>query len=282
MFDDLHPYATGYIKMADVWYAKYNEVFSTAAANNAPDITAPVTQSDAEGDTASLQIVASDLDVEAITYAAYNLPAGLSIGSSTGLISGTIDVSASNGSPYAVEVVVADGNLCGSSSVSFTWNVSGVNFPPEIVQPDDQNDAEGDSVSLQITATDPNGDDLAYSAEDLPAGLSIDQDGLISGDISYLGSSGSPYPVRVTVEDDGSPTESDFVDFTWTVANTNGPPIISPINDQEDWEGTAIDPSLVVNALDPDGDAVQFQAVNQPPGLRIYADSGEISGTIAY
>ncbi|MGB7093555.1 MAG: putative Ig domain-containing protein, partial [Anaerolineales bacterium] len=125
-------------------------------------------------------------------------------------------------------------------------------------------------------------DNLTYSATGLPGGLSIDQSGLISGEINYLASNGLPYSVKVTVVDDGIPAESDFVDFTWTVTNKNGPPIISPVSDQEDWEGTTINPPLVVNALDPDGDGFQFQAANLPPGLQIDADSGEISGTIAY
>ena len=282
MIDYLHPYATGYTKMANTWFTRYNQVIGAAPVNTAPNITNPGTQSDAEGSPASLQIVASDPDAEAITYAAYNLPPGLSINSS-GLISGTISASASNNSPYAVKVVVADGNICGNSSVSFTWNVSGVNYPPEIDKPvPNQNDDEGDSVSLQITADDPNLDDLTYSTTNLPSGLSINQSGLISGQISHYASGESPYAVRVTVEDDGNPALSDYVDFTWTVHNKNGPPVISPISDQDDWEGTTINPPLEINAVDPDGDNYLLEANNLPPGLGINAFSGDITGTIAF
>ncbi len=86
----------------------------------------------------------------------------------------------------------------------------------------------------------------------------------------------------MTVEDDGNPALSDYVDFTWTVHNKNGPPIISPISDQDDWEGTTIDPPLEINAVDPDGDNYLLEANNLPPGLSINAFSGDITGTIAF
>ena len=114
MIDNLHPYATGYTKMAAVWFAKYDDVFGAAGSNAAPNVTNPGTRSSTEGDTVSLQISASDPDMESITYTAYNLPSGLNINPATGLISGTIGSSASSGSPYGVDIVVADGNLCGA------------------------------------------------------------------------------------------------------------------------------------------------------------------------
>jgi hypothetical protein len=275
MIDSLHPYATGYTKMAGEWFTRYDEVIGAAPANNAPNITNPGTKSGAEGSSASLQIVASDPD--GVTYAAYNLPPGLSI-NSTGLISGTISASASNGSPYAVEVVVADGKICGSSSVSFTWNVSEVNFPPEIDQPDDQNDFEGDSVSLQITATDPNGDDLSYSATNLPDGLSINQNGLISGEISYFAANGSPYSVTVTVDDGkAEPIEASF---TWTVNDVvTDVPIVTNPGDQRNKVGEII--SLQIVASDPEGDEISFVGEYLPPNLVINLATGEITGEIA-
>lgn len=68
-------------------------------------------------------------------------------------------------------------------------------------------------MSLQIVASDPDGDTLSYSATSLPPGLSINPaTGLITGTLSYT-SSGS-YNVTVSVSD-GSLSAN--TNFTWTV-----------------------------------------------------------------
>jgi hypothetical protein len=82
MLEDLiHPYATGYTKMASVWKAKFDEIYATCDSNNRPpDVTEPVTQNNAEGDSSvSLPIEADDPDGDTIYYSAANLPEGLSI-----------------------------------------------------------------------------------------------------------------------------------------------------------------------------------------------------------
>ena len=58
-------------------------------------------RTDAEGDLISLDAGATDLDGDTLTYAATGLPAGLSIDTASGLISGTIALNAAAGSPYS-------------------------------------------------------------------------------------------------------------------------------------------------------------------------------------
>jgi len=73
-------------------------------------------------------------------------------------------------------------------------------------------------VNLQLTAVDPDGDPLTYSASGLPAGLSIDPGtGLISGTLG-AGSAGT-YTVTVVASDGVGLTSQTF---TWTI--TNGGP----------------------------------------------------------
>ena len=72
-----------------------------------------------------------------------------------------------------------------------------------------------------------------FSAAGLPDGLSIDSGtGVISGTISYDAAAGSPYTVRVTVDDQTtSTTEQDtaipWVEFTWNVTNTDREPVFT-------------------------------------------------------
>ena len=105
-----------------------------------------------------------------------------------------------------------------SNPATVTVNVSAVDDPPEVTDPGSQSNAEGDEISLQISATDLDGPALVYSALNLPEGLSIDPDtGLISGSISYHAAAGSPYAASVTVTDGTTPVD---VNFTWTVTQT--------------------------------------------------------------
>jgi large repetitive protein len=185
--------------------------------NDPPEVTDPSDQMDDEGDSPTLQIEATDMDGDTLTYSATGLPPELSIDPNTGLIGGTITQTANDGSPYAVTVTVTDGTT--SVDVLFNWTVDRVNIAPELTQPADRSDLEGDSVTLPILATDVDGDVLEYSALGLPPGLSIDPDiGVITGDIEDGATAGSPYTVTITVTEVGTP-EVLFaeVTFTWIV-----------------------------------------------------------------
>src|SRR5262249_12238979 len=80
----------------------------------------PGDQFDNAGDTVSLQIDASKTGTGTLSYSASGLPTGLSINSSTGLISGTISSSLSP-DIYPVTLVVTDGD--DTLTVFFDWTV---------------------------------------------------------------------------------------------------------------------------------------------------------------
>jgi len=253
--------------------------------NQPPVITSIPNQSNTEGDVVSLQVNATDPENGVLTYSASSLPTGLSINSSTGLISGTISVGAETSSPYITTITVTDdGSPIGSSQILVTWNVSApaVNQPPIVTTIPTQTNDESDVVSLQVSATDPDGNNLSYSATGLPSGLSINSaTGLISGTISAGAATSSPYTTTVTVTDDGSPIESTDEVFTWNVSVvvTNQPPIITTIPTQTNSESDVV--SLQVNATDPDGDNLSYSATGLPAGLSINSSTGLISGTIS-
>ncbi len=186
--------------------------------NNPPVVESPGDQFNAEGDTVSLQLVASDPDEEDIlTFSAANLPPGLSINPTTGLIAGTLPFTAAVTSPYTVTVSVSDGAL--DASTTFIWTVTNTNRPPIVESPGDQFNAEGDTVSLQLVASDPDEEDiLTFSAANLPPGLSINPaTGLIAGTVANGAASGSPYNVTVTVSDG---IDSDTASFSWIIRVT--------------------------------------------------------------
>ncbi|MFD5637952.1 putative Ig domain-containing protein [Streptomyces sp. NPDC127077] len=92
---------------------------SGTSTGNTVTVTNPGSQSTATGGSVSLQMAASDSAGASLTYSATGLPTGLSINSSTGLISGT----ASTAGTYAATVTAKD-STGASGSASFTWTVS--------------------------------------------------------------------------------------------------------------------------------------------------------------
>jgi hypothetical protein len=281
MYDYLHPYATGYTKMAAVWYAALTGILSPCS--NQPPVIDPIeNQTNAEGDSVSLAVVASDPNIgDVLTYSASGLPANLSIDSSSGLIQGLIDYQAAAGSPYSVTVTVTDdGNPPLSSHVQFSWTVDNTNRPPEVIDPGDQSSAEGETISLPIQASDPDGDGLSFSATGLPVGLDIDSlSGIISGTLSYTASISSPHAITITVSDDYSPSASSGISFTWSITDTNRPPIVTNLADQENVEAELV--NLQIQADDPDGDTLSYTASGLPDGLAIDPDTGLIHGRLS-
>ncbi|MEU6970331.1 putative Ig domain-containing protein [Kitasatospora aureofaciens] len=92
-----------------------------SSGGNTVTVTGPGNQSGTVGTATSLQIHASDsASGQSLTYSATGLPAGLSINSSSGLISGTPTTAGSNN-----VTVTAKDTTGASGSASFTWSIAG-------------------------------------------------------------------------------------------------------------------------------------------------------------
>jgi len=103
------------------------------SANDPPVVNNPGNQTSQEGATVALNIGASDVDGDPLSFSAIHLPPGLSINGitpSTAVISGTIANGAATGSPYNVTVTVSDG--VDTTSISLLWTVQPL---PVLVSP---------------------------------------------------------------------------------------------------------------------------------------------------
>jgi len=91
---------------------------TAAAANRAPTVVTPSAQTSTQGTAVSLGISAGDADGNTLTFSATGLPTGLSINTSTGVISGTPSATGS----FSTVVTVSDGKG-GTATASFSWTV---------------------------------------------------------------------------------------------------------------------------------------------------------------
>jgi hypothetical protein len=102
-------------------YGAISPLSQELAESNGVTFTNPGDQGDSVGASVTLQMVVKGAPV---SFAASNLPAGLSINPSTGRINGTIGAAAAVSSPYLVTVTASAKNGH-TSSVQFSWTISG-------------------------------------------------------------------------------------------------------------------------------------------------------------
>jgi hypothetical protein len=171
-------------------------------------------------DLATVQVAATDPDNDPITFTYVWKVNGnvVQTTSNTSATTDTLDLSIAGhgdrGDYIEVEVTPYDGSDPG---LPVSTGTIVVNSAPLVTSVSDQHSLRGDSISLQISATDVDGDTLTFAADGLPAGLSIDAStGLISGTIAGDAVPGT-YQVNISVSDGSSYTVQSFA---WTIYRT--------------------------------------------------------------
>ncbi|MBM7069284.1 putative Ig domain-containing protein [Actibacterium sp. 188UL27-1] len=240
-----------------------SDTFVFRVNNPVPTNVTPIpNQTNDDGTTGiSLNVSSNFMSTPPVSFAATGLPPGLSIDMNTGIITGDIPNSASQGAPYTVAVTVTDNNGDTSTS-SFTWTVN--NPVPTTTGLPDVNATDGDtgvSIPTASSFADPDGDALTFTATGLPPGLSINPTtGEITGTVPIDASQNQPYNITVTATD----ADGDAISTGFVLSVTNPLPDAQPdrLTVTEDAGPTPL--NILTNDSDTD-DPIQVVSVDGVP-----------------
>jgi hypothetical protein len=221
-----------------------------------------------EGQSLGFTVSASDPDGDALVFAALGLPTGARFtdnGNGTARLEWTPGFDRAGN--YPMTITVTDrGTPAASDSESFTITVGDVNRPPVLSTIGNRDVAAGQALGIDLSASDPDGNSLSFSAADLPQGASFTDQRNGSARFSWqprLDQSGS-YRVTFSVTDDARPMASDSETITITVGAVNRPPVLDPIGNRTIDAGQTL--SVALTARDPDGNRLTFSSSGLPSG----------------
>jgi hypothetical protein len=245
--------------------------------NRAPTLSGSPPTSVAAGTAYAFQPTASDPDGDALSFAITNRPAWATFDVATGRLSGT--PSAAQAGTYASITIAVSDNRGGSAALApFTITVEPPpNRAPTISGTPATTVVAGSQYAFVPTASDPDGDVIAFGIANRPAWATFDSaTGRLSGTPSAA-QAGTYASITIAVSDDrgGSAT---LAPFTITVQPPpNRAPAISgsPPTSVEAGMPYAFQPT----ATDPDGDTLSFAIANRPAWASFDTATGRLAGT---
>jgi len=272
--DAFHQLAAGQTATSSVSYTVTDPFGATSTANltvtvnglnDAPTSTAVQTQNAVDAqNSVNLNVSGNFADVDngdRLTFSATGLPPGLTIDPVTGVISGNVDHSASQGGNNGVyTVIVTATDLSGAtSSQTFNWNISN---PAPTAQGDSAVTTQDSGVEVSAANgvlrndTDPDGDPLSVGA--------------VNGNTSLVGQAvAGDHGGSFTLNADGSYTFNPGEDFKGLVGGESATTSITyTVTDGEGGTSTAT-LTVTVNGADdvavitPDGDSGDRGAVKE-------------------
>jgi hypothetical protein len=171
--------------------------------------------------------------------------------------------------------VTDDGTPPQSDSETVVVTIGPGNRPP-VLSPIGNHEYEpGVHLVIELSASDPDSDDLSYSLLGAPPGdeTYLEDFGDGTGRWNWFVPEGSAsYDLTFTVTDSGDPAASASETIVLSPKNTNRPPVLSPIGDRRVTAGETL--LVSISASDPDvGDVLAFSALGVP-GSAVFEDLG--------
>ena len=210
---------------------EYSVVFSASDGNTAVTKSVTITVSNVnrpseitpienrsinENELLTFTIEATDPDGDSLRYSASSLPQGASFDVDTHTFTWAPDYNQAGS--YPVTFTVTDGLLPAQETITIT--VINVNRPPTLNMIGDKTISENQLLVFTISATDPDGDAITYSAQDLPKGATFDANTHTFSWIPVYKQAGT-YNVTFAVSD-GNLSSSQTITITASFIDSDG------------------------------------------------------------
>jgi hypothetical protein len=217
-----------------------------------PVINSPASANGTVGSPFNYQITASRVPT---SYGAVGLPSGLSVNSTTGIISGTPTQSGL----FASTISASNGNGTGSRSLEITI----LPQPPVISSETTANGTVGSAFSYQITASN---SPTSFAATTLPVGLSLNAStGAITGTPSAAGNT----TITLSATNSGGTGSGNLM-----IRVAPATPVITSATTANGTVGSAFSYQITAS-----NSPTSYAATTLPAGLSLNATTGAITGT---
>ena len=233
-----------------------------ATVINRPPVLAPVGDQQVwEGETLTFELVASDADGDALSYGVESQPGGST------LVERLFQWTPVRGEAgtYEVTFTVKDGKG-DTDRETITITVEKTNQPPVLAPIGDQQVQEGATLTVELAASDADGDDLSFQVVGQPEGASLAGE---SFSWAPTEEQTGTYQVTFSVDDGQGGTDRETIAIT--VGGDNRPPVLDRVGDRTVVKGGSL--RIVLTASDADGDEFQFGISGNPGGSSLSGDT---------
>ncbi|MCM8857906.1 MAG: putative Ig domain-containing protein [Candidatus Thiodiazotropha sp.] len=257
----------------DWWSSNELVNFCGTVAVNEPPVLDPIGNKVVdESEVLQFMVAASDPNGDDLTISMSNIPTGASFNDHG---NGTADFSWNPGynqaGNYPVNIIVNDnGNPAESDSEEIIITVGNRNRPPVLDSVGSRSVNYDESLSIMLTASDPDSDGMTITAANLPTGTNFFDNGDGTAELDWIPTIDQigNYPVLFAVSDDGDPIAAHSEEITITVGGTlNRPPVLDPVGNRSANVDETLE--ITLTSSDPDGDNVSFIAEVMPSGASL-------------
>ena len=152
--------------------------------------------------------------------------------------------------------------------------------PPTLTVPASQTVNEGQLLTFDVSAVDPEGQSILLYTTSSPAGATLADNHNGTGTVSWTPDRGTAGRYSATfVADDGFFNGTDTKSVAISVVEANNAPVLSAIGDRTVERGTQLIISLT--GYDPDGDALAYSFAGLPAFGTLY-DFGDGHGALSF